>query len=99
MFKRIADAVSILFQGTIFESRHKREILKSDQLWEYCVDGLVRTPPYVLTHDEFKIKNDLITKLRSTDNRLQAVRDGVKKARARWLPDFYEQADVTPPTP
>ena len=92
MFKSIFNMLSISLQGTIFASKHKQKASTTYDLLMYSMDMADREPPYVLVAEEFKIKHDLISKLHSVDNRLQATRVESRKGRARWCPDVYEQA-------
>ena len=91
MFKSLMNMLSISLQGTLFSSKPKKKAPSTYDLLMYSMDMVDREPPYVLVAEEFKIKHDLISKLHSVDNRLQATRSESRKGRARWCPDVYEQ--------
>jgi hypothetical protein len=101
MFKSIYQSLSICLQGTLFR-RHSTKASQhreTEVLWSYSMDGQSTCPPYVLTTEEYKIKNDLITKIHCADNRLQESRTEDRRGRAKWLPDFYEQTYDPPAGP
>jgi hypothetical protein len=92
------NALSICLTGTIFERRAAREFFSQPAAWDYSFEA-GQVPPYVLTQEEFKIKRDLLTKVHSCDNRLAEEREGVRKAKAKWCPDIYEQIYEPPAAP
>ena len=98
MFKAIGNAVAICLQGTIFERRPKHAATAKYELWAYSFDQ-EKAPPYVLTQEEYKVKNDIITKHHTTENRLQEKRSENRRARAKWSPDVYEQIYIPPVLP
>lgn len=91
MFRRIMTSFCICLQGTVFERRPKHAFKDRHDLWYYSMEGRENAPPYLLVADEFKVRNDLITKLHGRDGQLLATRDSSKRGRAKWLPDMYEQ--------
>jgi hypothetical protein len=100
MFKFINDTVAICLEGTAFRRRNKKTPNQpiSEQVCSYSPESQSPSPPYVLTQEEYKIKNDLISKLHSTDNRLQETRQRDRRGRAKWIPLHNEQV-YNPPTP
>lgn len=93
MLQSIFTRLAISLQGTPLSPRAKKHHYKENlpETWSYSMDTVTAIAPYVMTTEEYKIKNDLITKLHSVDNRLQEGRVEAKKGRARWCPDVYEQ--------
>lgn len=96
MFKSIMTSFCICLQGTVFERRAKKAHMKDrDETWYYSMEG-PEEPPYILVAEEFKIRNDLLTKMHTRDGHLSTSRDASKKGRAKWCPDFYEQVYYGP---
>ena len=93
MFKAIFDAFSIYLEGTMFRRRHKHAWRQkyASTLWGHPLEMDSATPPYVLIQEEYKIKNDVITKFHYADNWLQEARIEDKRGRAKWLPSLYQQ--------
>jgi hypothetical protein len=92
MFKSIMTSLCICLQGTLFERRAKKGHKKErPETWYYSVEEAeTKEPPYLMVAEEFKVKNDLITKLHTRDKNLMGT-DVSKAGRARWCPDLYEQ--------
>jgi hypothetical protein len=91
MFRKILTSMSICLQGTLFERRLRRAVVRDKQeTWYYSVDEQAGKP-YLMVAEEFKIKYDLITKLHNVDGQLLNGRDSSKRARAKWCPEKHEQ--------
>lgn len=99
MFRTLRDKLSICLEGTILFSRPKEHARRPGGLWSYSLQGPAAYHPYVLTQDEYKIKFDLISKLHSVDNRLQATREQYRRGRAKWMPDLHQQTYDPPLAP
>lgn len=91
MFKTIYNTISICFEGTIFRRAAKKGLLDKNDEMLWALEGVSHTAPYVLTQDQYLIKNDLISKLHSTDNGLQEAREESKRGRAKWFRDLHQQ--------
>lgn len=90
MFKSIMTSFCICLQGTVFERKPKKCSLKDNKdTWYYSMEGREESPPYLLVAEEFKVRNDLITKLHTRDT--ITSRESSRRGRAKWLPDLYEQ--------
>jgi hypothetical protein len=91
MFRKLLTSVSICLQGTLFERRpHKPVIREKQETWYYSLDEN-GAKPYLMVAEEFKVKYDLITKLHSRDGQLLNGRDSSKRGRAKWCPEQHEQ--------
>lgn len=93
MFNTLFDSFSICLQGTIFERRPRRAVLNksAESAWSYDVSAGSKAPPYVLTNEEWKIKDDILTKWHSVANGLQELRQEDRRGRAKWFIELYQQ--------
>jgi hypothetical protein len=97
MFKSIMTSFCICLQGTVFQRKPRKGCIKGrDDTWYYSAEGHEECPPYLLVAEEFKVKNDLITKMHTRDGNLVSSRESAKRGRAKWLPDLYEQVYAGP---
>lgn len=91
MFNSIMTSLCISLQGTLFERKPKKGSLKEHaENWHYSMNER-EAPPYLLVTEEFKVRNDLITKLHARDGQISTTRESSKRGRAHWCPNHYQQ--------
>lgn len=99
MFKSIYTSFCICLQGTVFEMRKRKGVIKENEKWYYSLEKGDEAKPYILVAEEFKVRNDLITKLHTRDGKLLSARESSAKGRAKWNPNQYTQDYLGPSGP